>query len=101
MSDGFLAEARRLLEDPRGLSRTAGQALGYRELYDHLRGELDLDEALELAMRRTRRFARRQRSWFRRDPRIRWLAALDDPRTLLPGLVAELAAAGGATGRAT
>jgi tRNA dimethylallyltransferase len=100
MADGFVDEARRLLEDPRGLSRTAGQALGYRELYDHLRGELDLDEALELAMRRTRRFARRQRSWFRRDPRIRWLAALDDPRTLLPGLVAELAAAGGAPGRA-
>ena len=100
LADGFLDEARRLLHDPRGLSRTAGQGLGYRELYDHLRGELGLDEALELAMRRTRRFARRQRSWFRRDPRIRWLAALDDPRALLPGLVAELAAAGGAPGRA-
>jgi tRNA dimethylallyltransferase len=91
MADGFLDETRRLLAEPRGLSRTARQALGYRELIDHLTGETPLDEALDVAIRRTRRFARRQRSWFRRDPRIRWLAALDDPRSLLPGLAAELA----------
>ncbi len=93
MTDGFLEEVRGLLAAPRGLSRTAGQALGYRELIDHLAGGPDLDESLELAIRRTRRFARRQRSWFRRDPRIRWLAALGDPRSLLPGLRAELDAA--------
>ncbi len=98
MADGFLEEARRLLAEPRGLSRTAGQALGYRELYDHLRGDCGLDEALERAVRRTRRFARRQRSWFRRDPRIRWLGALDDPQALLPGLAAELATADAAAG---
>jgi tRNA dimethylallyltransferase len=91
MADGFLDETRRLLAEPRGLSRTARQALGYRELIDHLTGDTPLDEALDVAIRRTRRFARRQRSWFRRDPRIRWLAALDDPRSLLPVLGAELA----------
>lgn len=91
MADGFLDETRRLLAEPRGLSRTARQALGYRELIGHLTGETPLDEALDVAIRRTRRFARRQRSWFRRDPRIRWLAALDDPRSLLPVLAAELA----------
>ena len=93
MADGFLDETRRLLADERGLSRTARQALGYRELIGHLEGETTLDEALELAIRRTRRFARRQRSWFRRDPRIRWLEAADDPGSLLPSLLAEMAAA--------
>jgi tRNA dimethylallyltransferase len=86
---GFVEEAARLLADRRGVSRTARQALGYRELFDHLAGECTLDEAIDLAVRRTRRFARRQRSWFRRDPRIRWLRA-DDPAELLEPLVDEL-----------
>ncbi len=71
MSDGFLAEVEALAD--RDLSRTASQALGYKELLLHVRGELALDEALELAKQRTRRFARRQQRWFRRDPRIEWL----------------------------
>jgi tRNA dimethylallyltransferase len=78
---GLLDEVRRLLDDPRGLSRTARQALGYKELFDHLDGRASLDEAVDLAIRNIRRFARRQRRWFRRDPRIEWLAA-DDPAAL-------------------
>ncbi len=70
---GFLDEVRRLHDDPRGLSRTAAQALGYRELHEHLTAEVPLDVALDLAVRRTGRFARRQWAWFRRDPRITWL----------------------------
>jgi tRNA dimethylallyltransferase len=61
-----------------GLSRTAGQALGYKELLEHLDGTLTLDEAIDLAIRRTGRFARRQWAWFRRDPRIQWLEAPAD-----------------------
>jgi tRNA dimethylallyltransferase len=95
MAAGFLDETRRLVGDPRGLSRTARQALGYAELIDHLGGGLPLDEAVELAVRRTRRFARRQASWFRRDPRIRWLEAADDPASLLPALATELAGSAG------
>jgi tRNA dimethylallyltransferase len=91
MADGFLAETQALLAAPEGMSRTARQALGYAELIDHLTAGTPLDEALDLAVRRTRRFARRQHSWFRRDPRIRWLHALEDPLALLPGLRAELA----------
>jgi tRNA dimethylallyltransferase len=94
MDDGFLDEARRLLADRRGVSRTAGQALGYRELFAHLGGETTLPEALDLAVRRTRRFARRQRSWFGRDPRITWLRA-DDPASLA-GALADRLDAGGA-----
>jgi tRNA dimethylallyltransferase len=91
MADGFLEETRALLAAPEGMSRTARQALGYAELIDHLTAGVPLDEALGVAIRRTRRFARRQHSWFRRDPRIRWLHALDDPLALLPGVRAELA----------
>jgi tRNA dimethylallyltransferase len=98
MADGFLAEVEHLLADPRGLSRTARQALGYRELASHIEDAVPLDDALDLAVRRTRRFARRQASWFRRDPRIRWLHAADDPGTLLDALDAEVAAADGAGG---
>ena len=75
---GFLDEVRALAARPAGLSRTARQALGYKELLAHLDGELSLDDAVDLAVRRTRRFARRQRQWFRRDPRTTWLE-VDDP----------------------
>lgn len=70
---GFLDEVRALAD--RELSRTAAQALGYRELLAHLRGDLTLEAAVEAAVARTRRFARRQQRWFQRDPRIHWLNA--------------------------
>lgn len=73
MDMGFLAEVEALRHDERGISRTAAQALGYRELLAHLAGDASLDEALALAKQRTRQFARRQRAWFRRDDRITWL----------------------------
>ena len=66
---GLLDEVRSL---PAPLSRTAGQALGYRELLRHVQEGAPLDECVEEAVRRTRRFARRQEAWFRRDPRVRW-----------------------------
>ena len=77
MVRGLLDEVRGLL--PHGLraSPTAGKALGYQQLLAVLddQGRLhgDLAEAVESTVRATWRFVRRQRSWFRRDPRIRWL----------------------------
>ena len=93
MAAGLLDEVRRLL--PLGLreSPTAGKALGYQQLLAVLdeHGELrgNLDDAVELTVRATWRFVRRQRSWFRRDPRLRWLDAaapdvLDTALALLP-----------------
>ncbi len=80
---GMLDEVRALLDSPDGPSRTAREALGYRELLAHLRGELSRDEAVELTVLRTRRFAVRQERWFRRDPRIVWFDAADvDPADL-------------------
>ncbi len=76
---GFLDEVERLLAASRPLSRTAAQALGYKELASHLAGDCGLDEAVELAVRRTRRFSRRQDKWFRRDPRIAWVDVAGDP----------------------
>lgn len=73
LADGFLDEVAALAERPQGLSRTAAQALGYKELLSHLAGACSLEAAVDLAVRRTRRFARRQRVWFRRDPRITWV----------------------------
>ena len=81
MADGFLDEVRSLAGQP--ISRTASQALGYKELLAHVHGQRSLDDALELAVVRTRRFARRQERWFRRDPRIHWLDAPATPGDLL------------------
>ncbi len=79
LADGMLSEAQILVNLGDQLSRTAGQALGYRELMSHLRGECSLPEALERARIRTRKFAVRQQRWFVRDPRIVWF---DPPSTL-------------------
>jgi tRNA dimethylallyltransferase len=72
MGSGFLDEVDRLRQRPDGLSRTARQAVGYRELLQHFEEGLDLETAVASAISATRRLARRQRSWFARDPRIEW-----------------------------
>ena len=83
MAAGFLDEVAALRAHPKGISRTAAQALGYKELLAHLDGALSLEDALDLAVRRTRRFARRQRAWFGRDPRIGWLDGAADENHLV------------------
>jgi tRNA dimethylallyltransferase len=69
---GLVDEVRALAGRRRGISRTARQALGYREVLAHVEQGVPLDDCLAEAVRRTRQFARRQASWFRRDPRIAW-----------------------------
>ncbi len=86
----LLAEVRALAARPAGLSRTARQAVGYREVLRHLENGADLEACYEEAERRSRVLARRQWAWFRRDPRIQWL----DPADALPGLLAAWDAAG-------
>ena len=94
LAHGFLDEVQALRERPGGLGHTARQALGYRELLDHLEGGAPLDEAVATAVARTRRFARRQERWLRRDPRIVWLdpdpATDHDPLSVLDAFVALL-----------
>lgn len=62
----------------RRLGRTARNAVGYRELADALDADTDLDEALSLTARNTKKLARRQRTWFHRDPRIHWIPWLEN-----------------------
>ena len=76
---GFVDEVRHLLDHGLADGRTAPRAIGYKEVVAHLRGELTEQEAREQTAQATRRFARRQDSWFRKDPRIVWLQ-YDDPR---------------------
>ena len=70
---GWVEEVRQLLK--RGLEKnpTAMQAAGYRELAAHLHGELLLDEAVTLIKTRTRQLAKRQMTWFRREPQLDWI----------------------------
>jgi tRNA dimethylallyltransferase len=75
---GFVAEVARLLDAGLATSRTAATAIGYREVAQHLAGVLTLDEAKERTAVKTRQFARRQDAWFRKDPRVVWVA-YDDP----------------------
>jgi tRNA dimethylallyltransferase len=77
---GLVEEVRRLAERP--LSRTAGQALGYKELLDAMERGTPVAEALEAVVRRTRAYARRQLAWFRRDPRVRWSTLPPGPERL-------------------
>ena len=62
---GLVDEVRRLLDAPGGLGKTAGQAVGYREVVEHLAGRLSLLEAIEQVKLHTRRLAKRQGAWFR------------------------------------
>jgi tRNA dimethylallyltransferase len=71
LADGLVDEVRGLAE--RGLSRTAAQALGYKEILAMLEGRIGEDEATAMIVTRTRQFAVRQERWFRRDPRVRWI----------------------------
>lgn len=75
VAEGLEAEARRLYPH-RELN--ALQTVGYREFFDCFDGRVTRDEAVELIKRNTRRYAKRQLTWFRRDPGIRWFAPTDD-----------------------
>jgi tRNA dimethylallyltransferase len=79
---GLVEEVRRL--EAAGLrdGRTAGRALGYAQVLRFLAGEYDEETARERTVSATRRFARRQDSWFRKDPRIVWVGH-DDPERLV------------------
>jgi tRNA dimethylallyltransferase len=85
---GLVDEVRRAVRGP-GLGRTARQAIGYREVADRLDEDREPDEStFGAVVRRTRSFARRQRMWFRRDPRITWFATARNPCAVLPAVLA-------------
>ena len=75
---GFEAEVRSLADVGLRHGRTASRALGYQQVLRYLDGEWTLDQAQAETVRATRRFARRQEAWFRRDPRVAWLEPAPD-----------------------
>ncbi|TXS53958.1 tRNA (adenosine(37)-N6)-dimethylallyltransferase MiaA [Streptomyces sp. uw30] len=91
MWDAGLVEEVRALE-AQGLreGRTASRALGYQQVLAALAGECTLEEARAETVRATKRFARRQDSWFRRDPRVHWLSGAAADLTELPHLALAL-----------
>lgn len=89
LAGGLFEEVRTLFEDPRGLSLTARQAIGYREVAAYLAGSCTIEDARAATIARTRALARRQRAWFRRDPRITWCTP-DSIRAVLEEEVAVL-----------
>jgi tRNA dimethylallyltransferase len=89
LAGGLLDEVATLARPPAGLSRTARQAVGYAELLAHLEGRSSLADGRAEAIRRTRHLARRQRVWFRRDPRVVWHGTGDNPLAVVPALLGD------------
>jgi len=72
-AQGLVKEVRNLLNQGYGEDLVSMQGLGYKEVSAYLRGEFDENEAMRLLKRNTRRYAKRQLTWFRKDERIQWL----------------------------
>lgn len=89
---GLVEEVRRLADAGLRDGLTASRAIGYRQVLDFLDGALTEEQAREQTVSGTRRFARRQDSWFRKDPRITWVAH-DDPERVERALAAVVASA--------
>jgi tRNA dimethylallyltransferase len=88
MAQGLLHEVAKI--GRANMSRNAQQALGYKELLDHLDGKTLLNEAVETIKVRTRQFAVKQERWFRRDPRIQWIDLTEDSSEALPAVLQAL-----------
>jgi tRNA dimethylallyltransferase len=96
MEEGLLAEVETLANLAVPLSKTARQAVGYKELLEHFEDDRPLEECVDLAVLHSRQLARRQRSWFRRDPRIEWFSQESDAMARIMSLLDDV---GGDVGR--
>lgn len=73
IQEGLIEEVQNLLNMGYSRELTSMQAIGYKEIISYLYGEIDLQEAIRILKRNTRRFAKRQLTWFKRDDRIKWI----------------------------
>jgi tRNA dimethylallyltransferase len=92
MSVGLIEEMRALTANGRELGRTASQAVGYREVLEHQRGDFDMPQTIERIKVRTRRFAKRQGTWFRSLSECRFVDVAGEED--LPGVVDQIVTAG-------
>ncbi len=79
VEEGLLQELEGLLAQGIPEKATSMQAIGYKELMGYIHGECSLEEATDLLKQSSRRYAKRQRTWFRRNPKVNWLMLEDDP----------------------
>lgn len=92
MASGLVDEVRTLLSDGRPLSKTANQALGYKEVIEGLNKGWSVDDMAATITLRTQQFAVRQERWYRRDPRIQWVQVQNNPiEEVAPVVAAALA----------
>lgn len=77
VKEGLVDEVENILKSEKGFSKTASMAIGYREIISYLNGECSLDEAIFLLKRNSRRYAKRQFTWFTKDESINWINTLD------------------------
>lgn len=92
MANGLVDEVRTLLSDGRPLSKTANQALGYKEVIEGLNKGWSVDDMAATITLRTQQFAVRQERWYRRDPRIQWVQVQNNPiEEVAPYVAAALA----------
>lgn len=82
VEEGLVDEVTTLLQEGFREGLTAGQAIGYKEIVAALDGQCTLVEAIDAIKLATRRYAKRQRTWFRKDTRIRWIDANGDEDTM-------------------
>ena len=73
MEDGLLEEVKGLIEEGYTKDLVSMQGLGYKEFFDYFDGEMSLEETVDKVKRDTRRFAKRQLTWFRREKVIDWI----------------------------
>lgn len=92
-AEGLVEEVRRLMAHGLERGRTASRALGYSQVIDLIEGRLDSRRAAEDIVLATRRLARRQQRWFRRDPRISWMDASSEPSSTAGAIASQLSAA--------
>jgi tRNA dimethylallyltransferase len=88
LAAGWVEEVRELLARYGTLSHTASEATGYRELIEHVRGGLSLDDAAEQIKIGTRQLARRQMKWFRRFAGVQWLAGEQGANAVVEAVLA-------------
>ena len=89
LAAGLLDEVRLLLGAGYDRALPSMQGLGYKEIAAHLAGEMSLDAAVAQLRRNTRRYAKRQLTWFRADPRYRWIDVDDEPAERMASRIAE------------
>ena len=90
MAAGLLEETKKLIESGFKEVLTAKQALGYKELIEYLDGRTSLDDAVETLKKRTRNYAKRQYTWFNKDPNVKWFDASQTSISEIAGHVINL-----------